>query len=145
MKALKITPMVTLLNPNSLLISGAVFARLTRSRYVMRYIRQMRKSTDQRTWEVRFSVKSPIDAPSPRIFRSERTALPAALSAHGCRLRRPLGRRSKAIQRGHDAALIMRYARKPQTHFDAGQGSGQHEVVKGAEVADTKSFTRELA
>src|ERR1700722_19986990 len=49
-KALKIIPMVTLLNPYSLLMSVAVFARLTRSRYVMRYIRQRRSSTTQRTW-----------------------------------------------------------------------------------------------
>src|SRR3984957_21218492 len=50
MKELKITPIVTLLKPYSLLMSVAVLARLTRSRYVMRYIKQRRNSTTQRTW-----------------------------------------------------------------------------------------------
>src|SRR3984893_16958313 len=66
MKALKITPIVTLLKPYSFMISVAVLARLTRSRYVMRYIKQRRISTTQRT-ELRpddssFSISIP---PSP--------------------------------------------------------------------------------
>src|SRR5260221_3007212 len=49
-KALKITPIVALLKPYSFMMSVAVLARLTRSRYVMRYIKQRRSSTTQRTW-----------------------------------------------------------------------------------------------
>src|SRR5579863_7251374 len=68
MKALKIIPIVTLLKPYSLLMSGAVLAMLTRSRYVMRYIRQRRSSTTQRTWlrpdSSSFSISMP---PSPRV------------------------------------------------------------------------------
>ncbi len=49
MKALKIIPIVTLLKPYSLLIKVAVLARLTRSKYVMRYIKQRSTNTSQRT------------------------------------------------------------------------------------------------
>src|SRR5579862_589646 len=44
------TPIVTLLKPYSLLMSVAVLARLTRSRYVIKYIRHRRSRTTQRTW-----------------------------------------------------------------------------------------------
>src|SRR5258708_11121694 len=66
MKALKITPIVILLKPYSFIISVAVLARLTRSRYGMRYIKQRRSSTTQRTWlrpdDSSFSISIP---PSP--------------------------------------------------------------------------------
>src|SRR5579863_4707870 len=75
MKALKITPIVTLLKPYSFMMSVAVLARLTRSRYVMRYIRQRRSSTTQRTWlrpdTSSFSISIP---PSSRGNQTDRFA-----------------------------------------------------------------------
>src|SRR5580700_3144033 len=65
-KALKITPIVTLLKPYSFMMSVAVLARLTRSKYFMRYIKHRRRSTTQRTWlrpdTSSFSISIP---PSP--------------------------------------------------------------------------------
>ena len=82
MKALKMTPIVALLKPYSLLMSVAVLARLTRSRYVMRYIKQRRSSTTQRTW-LRPDIVQLLHFHSsitPRKIKPERFALDCSRS-----------------------------------------------------------------
>ena len=51
--------------------------------------------------------------------------------------------RDQEIEGGGDAALVERYARQVKAHLDAGQGSGQHEVVKVAQVPDAEGLAFE--
>src|SRR5690348_7799972 len=61
-------PIVALSNPNSLLMTGATVEMLTRSRYVMRYIRLIRKSTNHRLFPARLPRLAM--AFPPRMFAS---------------------------------------------------------------------------